>query len=168
MDTARSHVNQGTAGAGREADAGLAALSAETRLAALLAGARARGVADAFDALGVGAVLIDADGAALHVNTQAAAFMGASLGVCARQLVAGTYEANAKLQRALDLVLARGGVESVDIEADAPLTLHVLGVAAGDAATQLMKAVIVFERRAAGCGELALAARLLQSGARLH
>ena len=50
-----------------EGAAGLSALTVETRLAALMAGARARGVADAFDALGLAAVLVDADGAALEV-----------------------------------------------------------------------------------------------------
>lgn len=158
--------------AGLEAAAGLGALSAETRLAALMAGARARGVADAFDALGVGAVLIDADGAALHVNSEAAGFMGAGLGICARQLVAGTYEANARLQRALDLVLARGGAESVEIGGETgemPVRLHVLGLpAAAEAPSQLLKAVIVFERCTESCGELALAARLLRGSVRLN
>jgi hypothetical protein len=155
--------------AGLEATVGLNALGAETRLAALMAGARARGVADAFDALGIGAVLIDADGAALHVNSEAAGFMGASLGICARQLVAGTYAANARLQRALDLVLSRGGAESVELGGEADMRLHVLGLpAAAEAPTQLLKAVIVFERGASSCGELALAARLLRNSARLN
>jgi hypothetical protein len=107
MGSTDSQTQTNPAIAGLEAGVGLSALDVETRLAALMAGARARGVADAFDALGVGVILVDADGAALHVNTEAAGFMGANLGICARQLVAGAYEANARLQRALDLVLNR-------------------------------------------------------------
>ena len=150
----------------------LTSVSAETRLAALLAGARARGVADTLDMLGLAAILIDSDGAALHVTTPAAAFMGPNLGIVARQLVAGSYSANASLQRALDLVLSRGGAESVEVSAEldgADVVLHVLGLpAAADQTEQLLKAMIILEYRGAQCGEMALGARILRQSARLN
>ena len=177
MVTTSSQISDKAAIAGVEAGAALTALSAEKRLVALLAGARARGVADALDLLGVAAVLVDGDGAALNVNTQAAAFMGPDIGICAGQLVAGTYEANTRLQRALDCVLNNGGVETVAIDAKAGsaggdmniLNLHILGLPqADDPSTQLLKAVIILESRAASCGQLALAARILRQSARLN
>ena len=174
MVTTSSQIPDQAAIAGVEAGAALTALSAEKRLVALLAGARARGVADALDLLGVAAVLVDGDGAALNVNTQAAAFMGPDIGICAGQLVAGTYEANTRLQRALDCVLNHGGVETVALETTAAgdlniLNLHILGLPqADDPSTQLLKAVIILESCAASCGELALAARILRQSARLN
>ncbi len=172
MVTTSSQIQSNPGLPGVEASLGLNALGTETRIAALMAGARARGVADTLDMLGVAAILIDSDGAALHVNTHAAGFMGPDLGICARQLVAGTYAANASLQRALDLVLSRGGAESVDLPAEsggAGIVLHVLGLpVAPDETAQLLKAVIVLESRAAQCGELALAARILRQSAQLN
>ena len=147
----------------------LTSVSAETRLAALLAGARARGLADTLDMLGVAAVLIDADGAALHVNAKAAAFIGLNLGICAGQLGASTFESHDALQRALELVLRHGGSEAVEITSEtggAATRLHVLGAPeAAEDATQLLKAVIVFEPRAGRCGEATLAARILRQSA---
>jgi hypothetical protein len=144
----------------------VAAPSAETCMAAILAGARARGVADTLDMLGIAAVLIGADGAALHVNTEAAAYMGVHFGICAGQLVASTFDANAGLQRALDHVLAHGGAETVQI---ADIALHLLSLpGAGDDSCQLLKAIVVLERQSASCGEMALAARLLRQSARLN
>lgn len=172
MVTTSSQIESNPALPGVEASLGLRALSTETRMAALMAGARARGVADTLDLLGIAAILVDSDGAALHVNTQAAAFMGPNLGICARQLVAGTFAANASLQRALDLVLSRGGAESVDLAAEsggADIVLHVLGLpVALDETAQLLKAIIVLESCTAPCGELALAARILRHSARLN
>ena len=148
----------------------LTSVSAETRLAALLAGARARGVADTLDMLGLAAVLIDADGAALHVNAKAAAFMGPNLGICAGQLVASNFESNDALQRALELVLRRGGLEAVELTSEtrgAATLVHVLGAPeTAEDATQLLKAIIVFESRDNCCGEATLAAHVLRQSAR--
>ena len=54
----------------------------------LLAGARARGMADAFELLGVAAVFIDEGGFALHINDRARRRLGPQL-VGRRRAVAG-------------------------------------------------------------------------------
>ena len=53
----------------------------------LLAGARARGLCDAFDLLGVGAVLFDRAGMALQANACAKALMGPDFAISHRHLV---------------------------------------------------------------------------------
>ena len=153
-------------------ETGMAGLPAQAQMAAVLAGARARGVADTLDMLGLAAILIGADGVALHVNTQAAACMGQQLGICSRQLVAATYAVNAQVQLALDNVLAGSGPQSVHIGSDSaspPVTLHFLALpgASGDSC-QMLKAVIILEQGGASCGEMALAARIISGGPRLN
>lgn len=148
------------------------AMADTARMSAVLAGARARGVADAFDVLGIAAVLIDAEGAALHINRQAAACMGSHLGICARQLVTASFDSNAALQQALDCVLAGGSATSLRIVSDSvggDTILHFFALLqAMDDPYQMLKAVIVLEQATANCGELALAARILRKGAGLH
>ena len=172
METIIDALNLPAGTPGLSAGHGAMALPVATQLSALLNGARARGVADALNLLGIAAVLVDADGAVLHVNAEAAAFMGSTLGICAGQLVASTYAGNAALQRAIDQVLRCGGTQSVGISADtggAATLVHVLGAPeAADDATQLLKAVIVFEPRAGRCGEATLAAGILRQSARLN
>ena len=145
-------------------------LPADLRLAAMAAGARARGMADSFDMLGIAAVLFDGEATALHVNRQAAALMGAHLGICARQLIASTLEENARLQRALDAALCGAAVGTVAIArgGQPDLMLHILPVPGQDEACQLLKAVVVINDVAGAGAETTLFSRLLRDGAPLH
>lgn len=147
-------------------------LPAQAQMAAVLAGARARGVADTLDLLGIAAILVDADGIALHVNRLAGTFMGAGLGICARQLVAATYDDNARLQQALDWVLANGGAKSLRLANETSVngvTVQVLAMPpTADDSFQLLKAVILLEQGNGSCGELALATRLMREAERLN
>ena len=113
----------------------------------LLSGARARGIADAFDLLGMAAVLIDGHGCVLHVNAAARRMMGTDLMVASRHLVGADPVAN----RVIETMIARtvSGVEPVAPARVARaertglvLTAMRLPGAAQDAA-QLLKAVIV-------------------------
>ena len=146
------------------------ALSADPRLAAIAAGARARGIADGFDMLGIAAILLDADATVLNVNRQAAACMGPRLGVCAGQLIAATFEDNARLQEALDAALTGRASRAVAISrpGQADLVLHIRPAPGQDEAFQLLKAIVVIAGTADGGPETALLSRLLRDGAALH
>ena len=69
----------------------------------LIEGARARGVADAFEMVGQGAILLDATGTVLHAGAAALQLMGQDLSVQSGHLVAQTATANQAIQ---DLVAA--------------------------------------------------------------
>ena len=77
-------------------------------LGPLLAGARARGVADGFAWLGLAAVLIDDRGEALHVNSGAADLMGDSLFLEGGRLRARERGADRALAEAIEAALAEG------------------------------------------------------------
>ena len=81
----------------------------------LLEGARARGLADAFELIGVPAVLIDTAGAVLHVGAGAAARMGASIAVASRHLVGADPASNRALQDVVAAALA-GETKTVELE----------------------------------------------------
>src|ERR1700678_4394686 len=83
----------------------------EQGLEPLLEGARARGIADAFEMIGQAALLIDGDARVLHVNDAAVAFMGATVAVTERRLVGGAAGATELLQTALSRAIAGEGVE---------------------------------------------------------
>jgi hypothetical protein len=78
-------------------DAAATSLPAEY-LPPLLAGARARGMADAFDLMGKAAVLVGETGMALHVNRAAQEMMGSALAIVSRHLIGADSTANAALQ----------------------------------------------------------------------
>ena len=145
-------------------------LPSDPRLVAVAAGARARGVADSFDMLGIAAILLDADAMALHVNREAAACMGAHLGLCARQLIAATVEDNARLRHALDAALAGQAGQTVTIArpGQADLMLRILPAPGQGEAWQLLKAIVVIGTTSGGCVESVLLSRLLRDGAALH
>src|SRR5580692_11683737 len=72
----------------------------------LLAGARARGMADAFELLGVAAVFIDESGFALHINDRARRLLGPQLWVDDGRLRAADPEMDEALGAAIESALA--------------------------------------------------------------
>ncbi len=83
-------------------------------LVPIMEGARARGVADAFEMTGQGAILLNAAGGVLHVTAAARARLGPDLSVSSGHLVARTALANHAIQDLLAGLLDRGtGTESL-------------------------------------------------------
>lgn len=113
----------------------------------LLEGARARGLADAFELVGVPAVLIDGEGAVLHVGTGAAARMGISIAVASRHLVGAGPTCNRALQDLIAAALA-GKEKMVELKvpgAAGGLCVRAIPMPDGWANPyQLLRAVIVF------------------------
>jgi hypothetical protein len=145
----------------RVEDAGAAGMDEGSRLASefgltsgqmrpLLEGARARGIADAFELLGAGAILLDETGAALHLSTQARAALGAELRLVGGHLVAVDDGCNHIVERIIASVLAGSPCEGVlSVGPDDSFGLHMRALpiagARGDDA-QLLKAVLVVSR----------------------
>jgi hypothetical protein len=77
-------------------------------LAPLLAGARARGVADGLEWLGLAAVLLDDRGEVLHANAGAIELMGEDLFLRDGLLRAGDAASDAALGEAIREAVARG------------------------------------------------------------
>jgi hypothetical protein len=77
-------------------------------LAPLLAGARARGVADGLEWLGLAAVLLDDRGEVLHVNSGAVELMGEDLFLQGGRLRARDGAVDAELAAAIRSTLSRG------------------------------------------------------------
>jgi hypothetical protein len=116
----------------------------------LLAGARARGMADAFELLGVAAIFLDDDGGALHVSAQAKRLMGDALFLSAGRLTAASATSDAALQAALDAALAgRQAAEEPIVLTCGPLhpslTLRILGVSGQDESAQLLRAIVLID-----------------------
>jgi hypothetical protein len=84
-------------------------------LAPLLAGARARGVADGFEWLGLAAILFDDRGEALHVNTRAVDMMGEDMFLIAGRLRARDAVVDAALGAAIRRAVAGGAASSVSV-----------------------------------------------------
>ncbi|MDP2357051.1 MAG: hypothetical protein Q8M31_13465 [Beijerinckiaceae bacterium] len=83
-------------------------------LGPVIAGARARGIADALEMLGEGAILLDFSGAVLHVGPRAKPMLGCALAVTGDHVVALSRKATAPLQNLIQAGLA----------ADAPRALE--------------------------------------------
>ena len=112
-------------------------------LAPLLAGAHARGMFDALDLMGQGAVLLGRDGRALAVTQSAAPSFGAALAIVQGRPVSAARHDDSLLQQAILDALA--GV-ACDLEIGAPgeeLTLRLLPTPAG--AHQLMAAILLIQ-----------------------
>jgi PAS fold len=134
-------------------DEGLIAVSGEP-LAPLLAGARARGMADAFALMGLAAVFVGESGRALHVNARAQSLFGGALALRKGRLTAADAEADRALGQALDSACAASGEPSVNQVilvrqgASAHLTARILPIEAdGDDRFQLLKAVVILEEQ---------------------
>ena len=118
-------------------------------LAPLLAGARARGVADGLELVGAAAALLDEHGDVLHVNARALGLLGEGLFVSGQRLHARGQEVDETLAAAIDssvrhrvaarIALGDGVVAGV-------AAVRIVPVASdGDDAFQLLRAVAFFE-----------------------
>jgi hypothetical protein len=125
-------------------------------LAPLLAGARARGMADAFELLGVAAAFIDESGFALHINDRARGLIGPQLWVDDGRLRAADPELDEALSAAIEAALNAGahagGATDLTFasESRGALAVKVLPfVAEAHDPFQLLRAVIVIEEQGA-------------------
>lgn len=115
-------------------------------LAPMLAGARARGIVDAYDMLGIGAILLSQSGRVLHASERACHMLRDVASVTSEHLVGATSEANAVIESLIGASLA-GADEATSILTDADsgrrINLRVVSVpqAAGDS-VQLLKSVV--------------------------
>ena len=105
-----SHLSTGSADARRERDSIFTDNGARAEvMAPVIAGARARGIADAFAMLGEAAILIDFSGTVLHVADDAKALLGASLTVAGGHVVAVERRSTPALNRLLEAGLSESG-----------------------------------------------------------
>jgi hypothetical protein len=77
----------------------------------VMEGARARGVADAFELVGQAAILVDPTGTVLHAGLAALRLMGQDLSVQSGHLVAQTATANQAIQDLMAALLDQGARE---------------------------------------------------------
>lgn len=124
------------------------------RLKPVIAGARARGMADALEALGVAAIMLDRAGMALHASSHAANFVGLAAGkglsLTSATLIAADSAANRALQLAIAEVVEaeEAGPRQVALpESGVVLTIRPILAGENDA-YQLLRALIVIESAA--------------------
>lgn len=123
---------------------------------ALLAGAWARGVADAFSMLGLPAIFVDSDGRVLHVGREALPHFGRALAIDRQRLVVAGADAHAALGDALaGAGPGRPGRARLD---DSGLIAHVLAIPA--APGQILAAIVLLVDAADSAAE-SLAATVL-------
>jgi len=117
-------------------------------LGPLLAGARARGVADGFAWLGLAAILIDDRGEALHVNPGAVELMGETLYLESGCLRARDPRTDLALADAICDALTL--CEARNVRLDGPggeIWVHIAPMAAdADDPYQLLRAVVLLSR----------------------
>jgi hypothetical protein len=118
----------------------------------LLAGARARGMADAFELLGVAAIFIDEGGFALHINDRARSLLGPQLWVDDGRLRAADSDLDEALSVAIESALINHAPAcaatdiSVAFESRSAVAVKILPIVAeAHDPFQLLKAVIVME-----------------------
>jgi hypothetical protein len=142
--------------AGAEAAQAGAMPQTSASLAPILAGARARGMADAFELLGVAAAFIDEGGFALHINDRARRLLGPQLWVDDGRLRAADAELDETLSAAIDSALTGGapGGAATDIsfasESRGAVAVKVMPVAVeAHDPFQLLRAVVIIEEQGA-------------------
>ena len=137
----------------RPATAPQAARGVAAPLAPLLAGARARGVADGLELIGAAAALLDEQGEVLHLNARALSLLGDHLVLAGGRLRARDRAVDRTLAAAIDSTVrdqvasrvALGGAGCGD-----GLGVRIMPVAAeADESFQLLRAVAILEPRAA-------------------
>jgi hypothetical protein len=116
----------------------------------ILAGARARGMADAFELLGLPAIFLDDDGGALHVSATAKRVIGGALVLNGGRLKAASAADDAALQAAMEAALAgrEAGAEPIVIESGSPrpnMSLRFLSVSGQDESAQLLRVVVLID-----------------------
>ena len=138
----------------RAAD-GFAAPTKAVPLAPLLAGARARGVADGLEWLGLAAVLLDDRGEVLHVNSGAIELLGEDLFLQGGRLRARDGAVDAELATAIHSTVSRGVASRLAIPLESGR--GALGASIGaidsldDDPFQLLRAVAILERQSGHC-----------------
>lgn len=122
--------------------------SVNAPLAPLLAGARARGVADGLEWLGLAAVLLDDRGEVLHVNPGAIELMGDHLYLESGRLKAHRLDADLALREAIRGALVEGLAGDVSVPGDSfDLGVRVAAMTTGDDDPfQLLRAVVLLTR----------------------
>lgn len=116
-------------------------------LGPMLAGARARGVADGLEWLGLAAILIDDRGEALHVNASAIELMGEALYLDGGRLRAVDVLADTALNDAIHAVLEEDAAAARVPLREGELHVHVAAMRAqGDDPYQLLRAVVLLRR----------------------
>jgi len=119
------------------------------QLAPVIAGARARGIADAFEMIGEGAILLDFSGSVLHVGQLARPMLGAAVSVAGGHVVAVDRKAAGALQGLLEVGLSDGAPRTLEadllcVEEGMRQRVRLLQAPGGDA-YQLLAAVLVLE-----------------------
>jgi hypothetical protein len=131
---------------------------AATTLAPLLAGARARGVADGLELMGAAAALLDEQGEVLHLNARALSLLGDDLVLADGHLRARDRAVDRTLAAAIDSTLRDQVASRVALGDEARadgLGVRIVPVTAdADDSFQLLRAVAILEPRgvAARCG----------------
>jgi hypothetical protein len=138
-----------------EAGFGPAGPSQPAPLAPLLAGARARGMADAFELLGVAAAFLDEDGFALHINDHARRVLGPQLWVDDGRLRAADVDLDVALGVAIESALVNGAqteaATDISFASDSrgAVAVKVMPIAAeAHDPFQLLRAVVIIEKQA--------------------
>jgi hypothetical protein len=118
-------------------------------LAPLLAGARARGVADGLELIGAAAALLDEQGEVLHLNARAARLMGGGLYLADQRLRARDRAADELLAAAIGTTLRYGVASRVAVgesPGEGDFGVRIVPVAnEGDEPFQLLRAVAILE-----------------------
>ena len=116
-------------------------------LGPLLAGARARGVADGFTWLGLAAILMDDRGEALHVNPGAVELLGDLLYMEGGRLRAREPSADAAIAEAVRAALVDGVASRAHVGPKGQLLVHIAAMPAEpDDGYQLLRAVALLSR----------------------
>lgn len=117
-------------------------------MAPVIAGARARGIADAFEMLGEGAILLDFSGSVLHVGLAAKPMLGCGLTIAGGHVVATSRKGAQALQRLLEAGLADDAPRMLEADllcAEEGMRQRVRMVRAPVDAYQLLASVLVLE-----------------------
>jgi len=116
-------------------------------LGPMLAGARARGIADAYEMMGLGVILLNDSGRVLHVSARARLMMEGALDIVSEHMVASTPAANLSIGRAIAAALAgEQNQDGILLESshEKRICLRPLPVPGQDTcAFQLLKAIVV-------------------------
>ncbi len=117
-------------------------------LAPMLAGARARGIADAYEMMGLGVILLNDSGRVLHLSARARILMEGTIDIVSEHMVAATPEANSAIGRLIAAGIAgeQNQQDGIVLESEAKRRVCVRAIPVPGHETsefQLLKAVVV-------------------------
>lgn len=145
------HLSTGSAGVGAERhSATIQDIGARADVVApLIAGARARGIADAFEMMGEAVILLDFTGTVLHVAENARPLLGCAIGVAGGHVVATDRKSRPQVHRLLESGLAENGPAKLEEDVlcvdGMRQRVRLYRVPAAGEACQLLAAVLVLE-----------------------